>query len=640
MTDSRRRQAEELFHKAADLPPAERAAYLERHCPDAEMRADVVSLLECLSDAAAASLDAAGASEAADLDLVGRSIGPYRVLELLGEGGFGSVYRAEQAAPIRREVAVKVIKLGMDTKRVIERFELERETLAMMDHPSIAKVLDAGATESGRPYFVMELVRGVPITEYCDAARLPLRDRLELFTQGCHAVQHAHQKGIIHRDIKPSNVLVTLQDDTPVPKVIDFGIAKATGKREAETKLLTDYHFLIGTPEYMSPEQAGGGPFDVDTRTDIYSLGVLLYVLVAGTTPFDQETLRRAGYRDIQRIIREMPLPTPSQRASRLGPELETAASARRLAPQHLSKILRGDLDWIIMKALEKDRDRRYATAIDLATDIRRHLNDDPVEAGPPSAFYRIGKFVRRHRVGVLATTLAAAAVLAGLSLAAYGFVQATRAKTELKDQRDAAERARQGETAQREVAENHAVTAQREASRFAAANDYLQGMLAAVDPGNVQGNDVTVRFVLDEAARKLQEGSLADQPEVEASVRITIGQTYESLGLYEEAAVQLSRAEAVRREHLGAEHRNTLHARSLLGVLHHRQGDYVTSERLLRETLEAQRRTLGEDDPETLFTMDGLAVALWRQGRNGEAELLHRQALERQRRVLGDEHP
>ena len=326
---------------------------------------------------------------------VGTVIGPYKLMEQIGEGGFGLVFVAEQLAPVRRKVAVKVIKPGMDTRDVIARFEAERQALAMMDHPNIARVLDVGATDSGRPYFVMELVRGVPITEYCDRNRLTPRERLELFVVVCQAVQHAHQKGIIHRDIKPSNVLVTLYDRGPLVKVIDFGVAKALHQQLTEKTIYTRFAQMVGTPLYMSPEQAEMSSLDIDTRTDIYSLGVMMYELLTGTTPFDKKRVAKAAYDELIRMIREEEPPKPSTRLSQSTASLPAIAEHRRTEPTRLSKMFRGDLDWITMKALEKDRTRRYESASGLAADVQRYLDDEPVEASPPSAVYRLRKLAR-----------------------------------------------------------------------------------------------------------------------------------------------------------------------------------------------------------------------------------------------------
>jgi serine/threonine protein kinase len=369
----------------------------------------------------------------------GAMVGPYKILQEIGEGGFGFVYMAQQTAPIKRKVALKIVKPGMDTRQVIGRFEAERQALAMMDHPNIAKVLDAGATPTGRPYFVMELVRGVPITEYCDTNSLPMRERLDLFMHVCHAVLHAHQKGIIHRDIKPSNVMVTLHDGAPVPKVIDFGIAKATGQDLTDKTVFTEYRHFIGTPEYMSPEQAAMSGLDVDTRADIYSLGVLLYELLTGTTPLDRTKLRSAGLAEIQKIIAEQEPDKPSTRVGHTAsgkPSTDGAgrtrtaaevAKQRRTDPGALRKTLSGDLDWIVMKAIEKDRTRRYATAGALAEDIRRYLASEPIMARPPSTTYKIRKFARRNRAALATGGALISALVVTLAALAFGYARVSR---------------------------------------------------------------------------------------------------------------------------------------------------------------------------------------------------------------------
>ncbi len=432
---------EAIFNAALAIGAADqRSAYLKSACGGDAALLDRLEALLKVHGSQVSFLEQAASSLQLTLDVPGIVEGPgtvigrYKLLEKIGEGGMAVVYMAEQRYPVCRRVAFKIIKLGMDTQNVIARFEAERQALALMDHPNIAKVFDGGTTETGRPYFVMELVRGVSITDYCDQNRLSTRERLELFLPVCNAVQHAHQKGIIHRDIKPSNVMVTLHDGRPVPKVIDFGIAKATNQRLTEQTLFTRYSQMIGTPEYMSPEQAEMSGLDVDTRTDIYSLGVLLYELLTGTTPFAAETLRGAGYAEMQRIIRETDPLKPSTRIRTLGRTLTSVAHSRRSSPEMLSKLVRGDLDWIVMKTLEKDRTHRYETAHALVEDIERHLRHEPILAGSPGTAYRIHKFLRRHRAR-LVTWSAAALVLAGLLLAGVTYarfrIQRTRSSHE-----------------------------------------------------------------------------------------------------------------------------------------------------------------------------------------------------------------
>jgi serine/threonine protein kinase/Flp pilus assembly protein TadD len=413
--------ANDLFLKALELCSADqRQKYLEEACTgDEALRAEVESLLEA-SAQAAGFLESPAAGLAATMDepiteRPGTIIGKYKLLEQSGEGAVGIVFMAEQQHTMRRKVAVKILKLGMDTRQVVARFEAERQALALMDHPNIAKVLDAGQTDNGRPYFVMELVKGLPITESCDQAKLPIHDRLELFLSVCQAVQHAHQKGIIHRDIKPSNVMVTLHDGAPLAKVIDFGIAKALGQELTDKTLYTGFAQLIGTPLYMSPEQAAFSNIDVDTRSDIYSLGVLLYELLTGTTPFDKGRLHQAGYDELRRIIREEEPPKPSTRISTMGQTATAVSTQRQSDPKRLGQFFRAELDWIVMKCLEKDRNRRYETANSLARDIQRYLNDEPVQACPPSAWYRFRKFARRKKMA-LAMAACVFLALAGIA--------------------------------------------------------------------------------------------------------------------------------------------------------------------------------------------------------------------------------
>jgi non-specific serine/threonine protein kinase/serine/threonine-protein kinase len=391
-------------------------------------------------------------------------IGNYRILQKLGEGGMGEVYEAEQTAPIRRRVALKIIKWGMDTNQVVARFESERQALALMNHPNIARVFDAGATETGRPFFVMECVKGVPITEYCDTNRLNNRQRLELLIQVCEGIQHAHQKGIIHRDIKASNVLVTIQDDRPIPKIIDFGVAKAISQR------FTEMGQFIGTPEYMSPEQAEMTALDVDTRTDVYSLGVLMYELLVGVLPFESNELRSVGFDEIRKKIREQDPPKPSTRLTTPGFNTDHAIKNRKTDLSALTKQLKGELDWITMKAMAKDRTQRYASASELAADVLRYLKHEPVVAGPPSAMYRLRKYVRRHKVGVAAATVVVLAMILGITGTTIGLLKAVKAEKKAREE---------AETVQQ-------------------VSDFLVSLFEVSDPNETKGNTITAREILD----------------------------------------------------------------------------------------------------------------------------------------------
>ena len=547
----------------------------------------------------------------------GATLGPYRLLDLLGEGGMGEVWVAEQIHPMRRLVALKLIKPGMDSRQMIARFEAERQALALMDHAAIATVLDGGTAEDGRPYFAMEYVKGEPITTYCDRMRLGTEERLSLYLQVCEGVQHAHQKGIIHRDLKPSNVLVTVRDDGAAPKIIDFGVAKAIGQPLVSGSLFTGLGVMIGTPEYMSPEQAESGGVDIDTRTDIYALGVLLYELLTGCLPFDRQELHQKGIIELTRLLREKDPLRPSIRITQLGPASAEVAACRRTDPNKLAGRLRGDLDWITMKALEKDRTRRYGSVSDLAADLRRHLNNQPVLASPPSTWYRVGKFVRRHRVGV------SAAVTLIAMLVAFA------ATTGIQARRIALERDR----------------ANREAEIAKAVNDFLQNDLLAQAGASFQARpdtkpdpDLKVRTALDRAAAGI-EGKFAVQPLVEASIRHTIGKTYDDLGLFPEAEKHMARALDLRRRVFGEEDASLVTGMSDLAAVYMKQAKYDEADRLLARSLQTARRTLGEQHPDTLTTVSMLGRLYVSQGKHSEAEALYLKLLEDRKRVLGEHH-
>jgi len=530
-------------------------------------------------------------------------IGPYKILQELGEGGMGVVYLAEQREPIRRRVALKVIKLGMDTKQVVARFESERQALALMNHANVAKVFDAGATEQGRPYFVMEHVKGVPITEHCDLHRLTTKERLQLFMQVCEGVQHAHQKGIIHRDLKPFNVLVAIEGDKAVPKIIDFGVAKATEHRLTEQTVFTRLGQLIGTPEYMSPEQAEMTVQDIDTRTDVYSLGVILYELLVGALPFDLSELRQAGFDEIRRKIREDDPSKPSTRISTLGEGASRSARSRRTDPAGLRRLLKGDLDRITMKAVAKNRGRRFGSPAELAADIGRHLAHQPVLASPPSTLYRARKFVRRHRLGV------AVIVAAALFLVAF---------------------------AVRERIQSRQIAAERD--RASRVLEYLKGVFEVSAPSEARGNEVTARELLDKSATRIEE-ELQDKPVVQAELMYTMGDVYLGLGLHPEAERLLEQALATRRRVLGDDHPDTLKSINKIGQVLQRRGKLEEAEPLFSEALERRRRVLGDDHRDTLVSIANMGYLLRARGELEEAELYFREALERLRRVLGDDH-
>lgn len=649
------RNAEAIYREACQRTGSDRQAYLDRACGEnTALRREVEALLgdggEPAAETPTVSIDADATAPAAGQrehvhramlsEQPGQMIGRYKLLERIGEGGFGTVWAAEQKVPVKRRVAIKIIKLGMDTKQVIARFEAERQALAMMDHPNIAKVLDGGSTEAGRPYFVMELVRGVPILDYCDTEKLHTRIRLELFIKVCHAIQHAHQKGIIHRDIKPTNVLVTLHDGKPVPKVIDFGIAKATNAELTEKTIYTQHRQMIGTPAYMSPEQAEMSGLDIDTRSDIYSLGVLLYELLTGTTPFANDELMSKGFAEMMRIIREIEPHRPSTRLSSLGKTATRTAEQRRIDIKRLGTMLQGDLDWIVMKCLEKDRTRRYDTANGLAMDIERHLADEPVMAGPPSASYKLRKFVKRNRGQVIAASVVAVTLILGVVGTSAGMMWALREKRRADGEATRANLAAQAEAEARSVAESNEQRAERELARAIEIKRLITEMLARIDPDTAKGADITLlKGILDDASARLSHGEVKDEL-IAAELHSVVGNVYESLGLYSEADQHLPVALDIRTRLLGPEHPATLDAMCFVAILRQDQARFVEAETLYRRALEAQQRVLGADDSRTLGTMTNLAILYRNQDRFDEAEPLCLQALETNRHSLGEEHP
>ena len=544
----------------------------------------------------------------------------FRIIEKIGEGGCGIVYRAEQLQPVRREVALKVIKLGLDTASVIARFGAERQALALMDHPGIARVFDAGSSRSGRPFFVMELVAGERITDFCDQRRLSIAQRLELFARVCEAVQHAHQKGIIHRDLKPSNILVVEHDGVAQPKVIDFGIAKATSRqRLADQTIYTAFDQFIGTPAYMSPEQAGATGEDVDTRSDIYSLGVLLYELLTGRPPFEPERLRQAAVDEIFRIIRDEDPARPSARLTTLSaPELSQVSRCRLAAPPKLLREVRGDLDWVVMKALEKLPARRYETANALAVEIRRHLNDEPVLARPPSGAYRFRKMVRRNQLAVGASAAVLVALIAGLMFSTWRFLKEKEAR------RDAV------------AAEQKA---RAEAARAEQVARLLKDMLAGVGPSVALGRDTTMlREILDRTAKRVGR-ELKDHPDIEAQVRTTIGNAYAEIGALSQAEAMHRESLRLRETYFGPTHGAVVE--SLLGlssVLSRRSGaaDLVEGEAIGRRAVAIEENRSRQDQASLANALEQLAWNYSCQARWAEAEPLYRRVLDMRRRFLG----
>jgi serine/threonine protein kinase/Tfp pilus assembly protein PilF len=614
MNTAQFKRLEELFDAAVELPPDRRHEFLVNACGgDGELLHRVERLLRHADkDTAAAGLeDTARDAEASRVSDVteppGRRIGLYRIVKLIGEGGFGAVYEAEQEEPVRRRVALKIIKLGMDTRQVVARFEAERQALALMDHSGIARVFEAGSTETGRPYFAMELVDGVAITEYCDGTGLSPRQRLDLLMRVCDAVQHAHQKGVIHRDLKPSNVLVTSRNGEALPKVIDFGIAKAMRRRLTEKTLVTESGQLVGTPAYMSPEQAELGETDIDTRTDIYSLGALMYELLTGTTPFDAEAFRHLPYPEIRRIIREKDPPTPSIRVVGLGEELLRVAKNRSLEPGSLPRLLRGDLDWIVMRALEKERGRRYATASELAADIGRYLRHEPVLASPPRMTYRVRKFIRRHRLGVTVGISMAVALLVAVAGMSWGLTRALRAEAKARSDAEAATQV----------------------------SDFLVGLFDAAAPIRPNASSITAREILDRGAEKIKNDSDL-QPLVRAQLIKTMGNTYRSLALWKDARFLLEEALAIYRAELGDHHalvRDTLHDLAWTKL---QDANRAVARRQLETVIEIYTKAHGPDEINLAHSRYLLANVLRDAGEHQAARSLYERVLESQEDFYG----
>lgn len=594
-------------------------------CPACILQ-DAADPADQMPDALAASEHGNQGHDPQPPDAIRRVIGDFELFSPIGEGGMGIVHKARQIS-LGRMVAVKVIKAGMDSKHVIARFEAERQMLARMDHPNIAKVHDAGCGDDGRLFFVMEFVPGPKITDYCDAHNLSIEERLALFIQVCSGVQHAHQKGIIHRDLKPSNILVTLQEGVPVPKIIDFGIAKATQESPTGDTLLTSVQQFLGTPAYMSPEQAGLELIDVDTRSDIYSLGVLLYELLTGHTPFEKKDLLQPGLEEMRRVIREKEPLKPSAKLTNLkAPELAEVARHQQVGPPELLHLVRGDLDLIVMKCLEKERGRRYETANGLAREVECYLNDDPVTAAPSSTLYRARKFVRRHRAGLATAAALLMLLVAGVVASTWQAVRAGRAEREqarLRQQAEAADRSSRAEAAK-----------SREVARF------LKDMLKGVDPSVAEGRDTTMlRVILDKTVDRVGK-DLKDQPDVEAELLDTIGRVYWAIG-------DLVKAETVLRVSLAkvkgfAVAESPALATSLdnLAVILQTQGKFAEAEGMERQALAIRRKLLGNSDHHVAISLNNLAMVFQAEGKLAEAEAFHREGLALSRNLLGNDHP
>ncbi len=598
MDESKLEKIRELFRVCADMADGERETFLETVCSDdTTIRGEVERLIA--ERAVTPTVETHPTTSIASMPQPGDRIGPYRLERKLGEGGMGLVFEAIQDQPIRRRVALKVIKPGMDSAQVLARFDAERQALALMNNPNVAKVLDAGTTDRGQPYFVMEHVAGLPLNEYCDRHKLDVGERLDLFIQACRGVHHAHQKGVIHRDLKPSNILVQIREDKAEVKIIDFGIARAVARELTEMTLFTEHGQMVGTPEYMSPEQAEMSNLDIDTRTDVYSLGVVLYEMLIGRLPFDITELRRGGLLEIRRRIRDEEPHKPSTHLTGQGQTTTDVARYRRTDPVGLERLVRGDLDWITMKALEKDRTRRYESVSDLAADIVRFLSDEPVTAGPPSASYRARKFVRRNRFAMSVSAIVAASLVFGLTVATVGFVRAVRAER----------------------------VARLEARTSAEVIDFMVGLFEISDPDEARGRSVTAKEILDRGVDSIQD-ELGEQPAVKARLLGVMAVVFRSLGLHEDARRLFDAAIRNQRREFGAESPEVAEAMTALGGLLLMQRKPDEARPILEESLEILEAGGAEDDMRLAKTLNNLGLAARLEGRRQEALAYYERAL------------